>query len=77
MSNSNFIDIPLDRLSPDILRAIIEEFVTREGTDYGETCYTLEEKVTHVRRALEKGAASVVYDPVADSTTIIERRSVR
>jgi len=30
------IRIPCDQLEPDILRALAEEFITREGTDYGE-----------------------------------------
>jgi uncharacterized protein YheU (UPF0270 family) len=74
MSSENFVDIPIERLSPEILRAIIEEFVTREGTDYGDRQFTLDEKVSHIRRALEGGQARVVYDPASDSTTILERR---
>ena len=30
------IKIPTDRLSPDTLQSVIEEFVSRSGTDYGD-----------------------------------------
>lgn len=35
--------IPYSELSPEVVRSIIDEFVTREGTDYGEE-YSLDEK---------------------------------
>ncbi|MBW2654812.1 MAG: YheU family protein [Deltaproteobacteria bacterium] len=30
------IKIPYNQLSPEALQGVIEEFVTRDGTDYGE-----------------------------------------
>jgi len=35
------MEIPYKKLAPDVLRAVIEEFVTREGTDYGEVIFLL------------------------------------
>ena len=42
------MEIPYKKLAPDVLRAVIEEFVTREGTDYGEGNFSLDEKVAQV-----------------------------
>ena len=39
------IEVPYDSLNPDTLRAVVEEFITRNGTDYGEREKTLEQKV--------------------------------
>jgi len=39
------IDIPHERINPDTLQKMIEEFVTREWADPADSGYTLEEKV--------------------------------
>lgn len=57
------MQIPHTALADATLQNLIEEFVTREGTDYGSTLYSLADKVVHVRRQLEKGSAVIVYDP--------------
>jgi len=68
------VEIPLDALSAELLRAVIESFVGREGTDYGERERTLEEKVADVRRQLERGEARVVFDPESESVDILPVR---
>jgi len=68
------VEIPLDALSAELLRAVIESFVGREGTDYGERERTLEEKVADVRRQLESGEARVVFDPESESVDIVPVR---
>lgn len=61
------MEIPHTRLEPEILRAVIVEFVTREGTDYGDKVFSLDEKVAAVQSQLETGRAMIVFD--ADSET--------
>lgn len=56
------MQIPADRLSPDVLTKIIEEFVLRESTDYGDVEYSLEEKVATVRKQLTLGKVIVLFD---------------
>ena len=67
------IEVPLDALSAAALRGLVEEFVNREGTDYGVRERTLDEKVGDVMRQLERGEAAIVFDPESRSTTIIVR----
>jgi len=62
--------IPHGRLSPDVLRGVIEAFVTREGTDYGVQDVPLAIKVGQVRHQLDAGTAVLVYDEATDSCTI-------
>ena len=64
------VAIPYKELSDDALRGVIESFVLREGTDYGEKDFTLEQKVSHVMRQLERGEASIMFDPNSESVTI-------
>ncbi len=54
------------------LRALVEEFVTRRGTDYGERERSLDEKVRDVLRQLERGEARIVFDPEQGSANIVE-----
>ena len=68
------VEIPLDALSAEVLGAVIESFVGREGTDYGERERTLEEKVADVRRQLERGEARIVFYPGSESVDIVPAR---
>lgn len=69
--------IPHTELSADALRGVIESFVLREGTDYGEHDYSLEQKVAHVLRQLERGEAHVVFDADTETVDIVVTRSLR
>ncbi len=62
--------VPYLELSPDTLRSVIESFVLREGTEYGVTDFSLEQKVAHVMRQLERGEARIMFDPNSESVTI-------
>ena len=66
--------VPHRELAADVLRAVIESFVLREGTDYGEKEYSLDEKVARVVRQLERGEAQIVFDPDTESVDIAVRR---
>ena len=65
--------IPIDQIKSETLTAIIEQYVLREGTDYGENLYKLEQKVAHVNSQLEKGLAVIVYSELNESVDILTR----
>ena len=67
----DFIEIPPDQLSDQLLQAVIEEFITREGTDYGMQEYSLGQKVLQIKRQLDNGRAIIVYDPISESCTLM------
>lgn len=58
-------------LKADLLDAIIEDFVTREGTDYGESEQTLDKKVAHVRAQIARGSIVVAFDTEAETVTLL------
>lgn len=64
------MEIPPSLLAPSTLRAVIEEFVTREGTDYGNRVYSLEEKVAQVEAQLARGEVRLLFDPETESVTL-------
>ena len=65
------IVVPYTELSPDALRGVIESFVLREGTEYGERDVSLEDKVSQVTRQLRRGEAQIVFDPETESIDIL------
>ena len=71
--NDEYVEIPLNRMDEALLTAIIEEFVGREGTDYGAEEYSMAQKVAQVRRQLQAGEAVITFDPVTESCTIMSR----
>lgn len=68
---SEYLEIPVHLLTDEALNGLIEEFVSREGTDYGQSEYSLGQKAASVRRQLETGRAVVVYDPTTEGCNII------
>jgi uncharacterized protein len=68
------IVIPYRNLSATALRGVLESFVLRDGTDYGEREVSLDRKVAQVLQQLERGEAQIVFDPVVESVDIVVRR---
>ncbi len=67
----NAVTVPHAELAPDLLHAVVESYVLREGTDYGEREFSLAEKVAHVIGRLERGEAQIVFDPETESVSIV------
>ncbi len=67
----SYLKIPYDQLSPEALHGLIEEFVTRDGTDYGEVEIPLETKITRVLNQLRSGSAVIVFDRKTETCTIL------
>ena len=63
--------IPHRELSAEALRGVLESFVLREGTDYGEREVSLDQKVAHVLRQLERGEAQIIFDATLESVDIV------
>jgi uncharacterized protein YheU (UPF0270 family) len=68
------VEVPFTELSPDALRGLVEAFVLREGTDYGERDVPFESKVADVMRQLGKREAVIYFDPASESVDIVVRR---
>lgn len=66
--------IPWRDLSDTALRGVIEEFVTREGTEYGYEDVPLDRKVDDVRRQLERGDVLVLWNAKTETVSIVTRR---
>jgi uncharacterized protein len=65
------IVIPHTELSAEALRSVVESFVLREGTDYGEREISLDQKVAQVLRQLERGEARIIFNAELESVDIV------
>jgi len=63
--------IPYAELSEEALRGVLESFVLREGTEYGERDFSLDQKVAQVTRQLQRGEAQIVFDPGTGTVDIV------
>jgi hypothetical protein len=69
------VEVPYGELPAELLNAVVESFVLREGTDYGEREFSLEDKVARVISQLKRGEAKILFDPESESVTIAVRQS--
>ena len=70
------IELSAGDLSAEALRGLIEEFVSREGTDYGHADRSFESKISDVLRQLESGEARIVFDLELESASIVAARDL-
>ena len=62
--------IPVNKLSSHALKGVIEEFISRNGTDYGAIEASLETMVRQVKSKLKDGSAVLVFDDETETTNI-------
>lgn len=68
------IEIPYQSLSAVALEGIVEEFASRDGTDYGEVECSLSDKVRQVEAQLKAGQLTLLFDPVSQSCQLINSK---
>lgn len=66
--------IPPESLSPDTLQSILEEFISREGTDYGEHELSLEDKVRQLKPQVIRGDVLIIFDPAQERVTLLPKQ---
>lgn len=64
--------VPYELLEPKTLQAVLEEFVSRDGTDYGVHEVDLSQKVDQVMRSLRSKEAKIVFDAESESLSIVK-----
>ncbi|MEA3545954.1 MAG: YheU family protein [Thermodesulfobacteriota bacterium] len=69
--HENGIVVPYEQIDPDTLRRMIQEFVTRDGADWGDVGCALEDKVEQVLQQLKNKRIEVVFDLVSETTNFV------
>jgi len=65
------VEVPWREIAPETLQHLVEAFVLREGTDYGEAEATITRKIADVMRQLERGEAKVVFDLTTETCSLV------
>ena len=68
------VDVPYDQIDPETLRNMIQEFVTRDGADWGDPGGALEDKIAQVLRQLKNKQVKVVFDLKSETANIVPCR---
>lgn len=68
---SRFLLVPTARLAPATLLSLLQEFASRDGTDYGEREVDLDEKVADLRRQLGDASLKLVYDTETETWDLL------
>ena len=66
------MEIPFTELTDEALRGVIEEFVSREGTDYGSIDFSFEEKIEQINGQLMAGDIKLVFDAETQSCNLVK-----
>ena len=65
--------IPPNSLSVDTLEGILQEFCSRDGTDYGERELSLNEKVDELKPKILSGEVLIVFNEAEESVNLINK----
>ena len=76
-SQTSGLIIPFTELSTEALRGVIEEFVTRDGTDYGESEISLDTKVQQVLNQLHAGKVVITFDKKTETCNILPSGDIK
>jgi uncharacterized protein YheU (UPF0270 family) len=62
------MEIPHRQLSPEALQGVLEEIVTRDGTEHT----SVSQKVARLQGLLEAGKARLVFDEQTETCGVVE-----
>ena len=74
---AQFVQVPTDRLDTDVLNGMLEDYASRDGTDYGARELSLEEKVSNLRMQLNDGSLAVVYELDSEQWDLLPRERLQ
>jgi uncharacterized protein YheU (UPF0270 family) len=70
---AEFVLVPAQRLAAEVLQALLEEYASRDGTDYGERECTLDEKVSQLLRQVRSDELQILYDVDSEQWDLLPR----
>jgi uncharacterized protein YheU (UPF0270 family) len=73
---AQFVLVPSQRLAADVLTALLEEYASRDGTDYGVRELSLDEKVDSLRAQLGRDDLGIVYDQDSEQWDLLPREAL-
>ena len=68
-----FVEVPPQRLQPGVLRALLEEYASRDGTDYGEREVSLQTKVDNLQAQLARRDLCILFEAESAQWDLLPR----
>lgn len=68
------VEIPPDSLDAGTLKAVVDSFIFRDGTDYGWQEVHHDTKSEQVLRQIAKGHVKIIFDPNTESITLMTEK---
>ncbi len=65
------IEVPYEQLESESLRAMIEEYITRDGTFYGDVEMSMDHKIDMIVKQLESNEAVITWDLDLQTGTLV------
>ncbi len=66
--------IPWQQLNTETLQRLIESYVLREGTDYGDEEVSLADKANTVLQQIQQGQVLILYSELHESVDLLTRQ---
>lgn len=74
---AQLVEIPIDRVDPEVLGALLEEFASRDGTDYGERETPLDQRVSQLHAQLVRGELQLLFDLDTETWDILSKENAQ
>ena len=68
-----FVEVPPQRLEPEALQALLEEYASRDGTDYGEREVSLQSKVDNLQSQLAQHDLCILFEVESAQWDLVPR----
>jgi len=68
--------IPYDSLAPDTLETILDDIVSRDGTDYGVYELSVAQKRQQALQSLKKGEAVLLFDTESETIKMVRKEDM-
>jgi len=68
--------IPYDSLTKETLENILDDIVSRDGTDYGNYELSALQKREQALRALQTGEAVLLFDTESETITMVSKSAI-
>ncbi len=70
---AQFVEVPWERLATATLDALLQEYASRDGTDYGLLEHSLQDKVARLHAQLQDRSLALLYDAVSEQWDLLPR----
>jgi uncharacterized protein len=72
---SKVMRIPYQQLDETTLSNLIEQYILREGTDYGEVEFSLQEKTLQILKQVKNEDIYIMYSELHESVTLVSKEA--